>query len=65
MLLIEQFAHVALGLAQTAYVIEGGRIRYEGTGAASSRTSPSSSTRRISSATPRALDAAPHRRLDR
>jgi len=30
-LLIEQFAHVALGLAQTAYVIEGGRIRYEGT----------------------------------
>ena len=32
-LLIEQFAHVALGLAQTAYVIEGGRIRYHGTGA--------------------------------
>jgi branched-chain amino acid transport system ATP-binding protein len=30
-LLIEQFAHVALGLAQTAYVLEGGRIRYEGT----------------------------------
>jgi branched-chain amino acid transport system ATP-binding protein len=30
-LLIEQFAHVALGLAQNAYVIEGGRIRYEGT----------------------------------
>ena len=29
-LLIEQFAHVALGLAQTAYVLEGGRIRYEG-----------------------------------
>jgi branched-chain amino acid transport system ATP-binding protein len=29
-LLIEQFAHVALGLAQTAYVIEGGRIRYHG-----------------------------------
>jgi branched-chain amino acid transport system ATP-binding protein len=29
-LLIEQFAHVALGLAQTAYVIEGGRIRYSG-----------------------------------
>jgi branched-chain amino acid transport system ATP-binding protein len=29
-LLIEQFAHVALGLAQTAYVIERGRIRYEG-----------------------------------
>ncbi len=29
-LLIEQFAHVALGLAQTAYVIEGGRIRYNG-----------------------------------
>ena len=30
-LLIEQFAHVALGLAETAYVIEGGRIRYSGT----------------------------------
>jgi branched-chain amino acid transport system ATP-binding protein len=30
-LLIEQFAHVALALAETAYVIEGGRIRYEGT----------------------------------
>jgi branched-chain amino acid transport system ATP-binding protein len=30
-LLIEQFAHVALGVAQTAYVLEGGRIRYEGT----------------------------------
>jgi branched-chain amino acid transport system ATP-binding protein len=29
-LLIEQFAHVALGLAQTAYVLEGGRIRYHG-----------------------------------
>jgi branched-chain amino acid transport system ATP-binding protein len=29
-LLIEQFAHVALGLAQKAYVIEGGRIHYEG-----------------------------------
>ena len=29
-LLIEQFAHVALGLAQTAYVLEGGRIRYQG-----------------------------------
>ena len=29
-LLIEQFAHVALGLAQTAYVMEGGRIRYHG-----------------------------------
>jgi branched-chain amino acid transport system ATP-binding protein len=29
-LLIEQFAHVALALAQTAYVIEGGRIRYQG-----------------------------------
>ena len=32
-LLIEQFAHVALGLANTAYVIEGGRIRYHGTAA--------------------------------
>jgi branched-chain amino acid transport system ATP-binding protein len=30
-LLIEQFAHVALGLAKNAYVLEGGRIRYEGT----------------------------------
>jgi branched-chain amino acid transport system ATP-binding protein len=29
-LLIEQFAHVALGLAQNAYVLEGGRIRYRG-----------------------------------
>jgi branched-chain amino acid transport system ATP-binding protein len=30
-LLIEQFAHVALALAKKAYVLEGGRIRYEGT----------------------------------
>jgi branched-chain amino acid transport system ATP-binding protein len=30
-LLIEQFAHVALGLARKAYVLEGGRVRYEGT----------------------------------
>ncbi len=30
-LLIEQFAHVALGLAKTVYVLEGGRIRYHGT----------------------------------
>ena len=30
-LLIEQFAHVALGLANAAYVLEGGRIRYKGT----------------------------------
>jgi branched-chain amino acid transport system ATP-binding protein len=30
-LLIEQFAHVALGLAKGAYVLEGGRIRYRGT----------------------------------
>jgi branched-chain amino acid transport system ATP-binding protein len=30
-LLIEQFAHVALGLAENAYVLEGGRIRYRGT----------------------------------
>jgi branched-chain amino acid transport system ATP-binding protein len=30
-LLIEQFAHVALGLAQTAYVLGNGRIRYHGT----------------------------------
>ena len=30
-LLIEQFAHVALGLAQTAYVLERGRIHYHGT----------------------------------
>ena len=32
-LLIEQFAHVALGLANSAYVLEGGRIRYHGTAA--------------------------------
>jgi branched-chain amino acid transport system ATP-binding protein len=32
-LLIEQFVHVALGLAQSAYVIEGGRIVYHGTAA--------------------------------
>ena len=30
-LLIEQFVHVALGVAKTAYVLEGGRIRYQGT----------------------------------
>ena len=30
-LLIEQFAHVALSLANRAYVIEGGRIKYSGT----------------------------------
>ena len=30
-LLIEQFAHVALGLANRAYVLQGGRICYEGT----------------------------------
>jgi branched-chain amino acid transport system ATP-binding protein len=30
-LLIEQFASVALGLANRAYVMEGGRIQYEGT----------------------------------
>jgi branched-chain amino acid transport system ATP-binding protein len=30
-LLIEQFAHVALGLAHHAYVLQGGRIRYRGT----------------------------------
>ena len=30
-LLIEQFTHVALGLAVSAYVLEGGRIRYHGT----------------------------------
>lgn len=29
-LLIEQFAHVALGVAKTAYVLEGGRIRHHG-----------------------------------
>ena len=33
-LLIEQFAHVALALAENAYVLEGGRIHYEGTVAA-------------------------------
>ncbi len=30
-LLIEQFANLALSLANRAYVLEGGRIRYEGT----------------------------------
>lgn len=30
-LLIEQFAHVALGLAKRAYILERGRIRYQGT----------------------------------
>jgi len=30
-LLIEQFAHVALAVAKSAYVLEGGRIRYQGT----------------------------------
>jgi branched-chain amino acid transport system ATP-binding protein len=30
-LLIEQFVQVALGLATTAYILEGGRIRYRGT----------------------------------
>ncbi|MCU1359438.1 MAG: transporter ATP-binding protein [Ilumatobacteraceae bacterium] len=30
-LLIEQFAHVALALANCAYVLEGGRIQYAGT----------------------------------
>jgi branched-chain amino acid transport system ATP-binding protein len=30
-LLIEQFAHVALSLAKSVYVLEGGRIRYHGT----------------------------------
>jgi branched-chain amino acid transport system ATP-binding protein len=30
-LLIEQFAHVALALANRAYVIEGGQIKYSGT----------------------------------
>jgi branched-chain amino acid transport system ATP-binding protein len=29
-LLIEQFAHVALGLANQAYILQGGRIRYRG-----------------------------------
>jgi branched-chain amino acid transport system ATP-binding protein len=32
-LLIEQFAHVALGLATKAYVLESGRVRYDGTAA--------------------------------
>jgi branched-chain amino acid transport system ATP-binding protein len=38
-LLIEQFAHVALALAKTAYVMESGRIRYGGT-AEELRTNP-------------------------
>jgi branched-chain amino acid transport system ATP-binding protein len=32
-LLIEQFAHVALGVSNSAYLIEGGKIRYHGTAA--------------------------------
>jgi branched-chain amino acid transport system ATP-binding protein len=32
-LLIEQFAHVALSLANAAYVLEGGRVRYTGSAA--------------------------------
>jgi branched-chain amino acid transport system ATP-binding protein len=32
-LLIEQFAHVALALAQTVHILEGGRLRYQGTAA--------------------------------
>jgi branched-chain amino acid transport system ATP-binding protein len=32
-LLIEQFAHVALSLARAAYVLEGGRVRYNGSAA--------------------------------
>jgi branched-chain amino acid transport system ATP-binding protein len=32
-LLIEQFAHIALELATKAYILEGGRIRYSGTAA--------------------------------
>jgi branched-chain amino acid transport system ATP-binding protein len=38
-LLIEQFAHVALSLAKTAYILEGGRLRYHGT-ATELRTHP-------------------------
>jgi branched-chain amino acid transport system ATP-binding protein len=30
-LLIEQFAHIALSVAKRAYVLEGGRVRYDGT----------------------------------
>jgi branched-chain amino acid transport system ATP-binding protein len=30
-LLIEQFAHIALSVAKRAYVMEGGQIRYDGT----------------------------------
>jgi branched-chain amino acid transport system ATP-binding protein len=32
-LLIEQFAHIALALAKTAYILENGRMRYKGTAA--------------------------------
>ena len=39
-LLIEQFAHVALALAKTAYVLEGGRIRYQRDGAGAAGSSP-------------------------
>ena len=36
-LLIEQFATVALGLANRAYIMEGGRIRYSGPGQRAAR----------------------------
>ncbi len=32
-LLIEQFAHIALSIANRAYVLEGGEVRYDGTAA--------------------------------
>jgi branched-chain amino acid transport system ATP-binding protein len=32
-LLIEQFAHIALAVANRAYVLEGGKVRYDGTAA--------------------------------
>ena len=38
-LVIEQFAHVALGLANNAYILQGGRIRYRGDRAGAPRPS--------------------------
>ena len=62
-LLIEQFAHVALGLAETAYVLERGRIHYHGT-AQRLRTSPSCSSPPTCCArsTPAATRSRPSRR---
>ena len=51
-LLIEQFAHVALGVSKSAYVIEGGQIRYKGTAAELRGAIRSCCSRRTCCATP-------------